>query len=114
MVINEAPLGVISATYQITVQQYTTTALFDIGTSMSVTSQKSFHPLLLKSKTCTVTSASSTNFGLVGQCYLKFKLGIKYFMDKVIVLLHLQRDLILRLNLTTKLDVIGTLTDIST
>ena len=45
MVINEAPLEGISATYHITVQQCTMTALFDIGTNVSVISQKYFDSL---------------------------------------------------------------------
>ena len=55
-------------------------------------------PTLLSWKACTVTWASGTDLGLLGQCYVTFELGNKYFMDKFIVLQDLRRDLILGLN----------------
>ena len=58
---------------------------------MLVISQNFFYPLsqklkMLRLNTCTVTLASGTDLWLIGQCYLTFKLGNKYFMDKLIVL----------------------------
>ena len=65
-------------------------ALFNIGASMSVISQKFFDTLLLKPKLVksnayTVTSANVTDLRLIGQCNLTFKLGKKYFTDEFIV-----------------------------
>ena len=53
---------------------------------------------LLQSNKCTVTSSSCTDVGPIWQCYLTFKLGNKYFTDKVIFLSDLHKDLVLRLN----------------
>ena len=55
-------------------------------------------PKLLKPNACTVTSAIGTDLGPIGQCYLTFNLGNKYFTGKVIVLTELPRNLILGLN----------------
>ena len=68
--------------------------MLDTGANMSVISKKFFNSLpqklkLLKSNTCTVTSASGTDLGPIGQCYLTFKLSKKSFTDKFIVLWHL-------------------------
>ena len=48
---------------------------------------------LLKLNACTITTDRGTDLGLIGQCYLTFRLGNKYFMDKFIILPDLHRDL---------------------
>ena len=74
--------------YTIVVQQCRMVALFDTDDNISVISQKLFKslplkPKMLMSNAYTVISASDTDLGLIGQCYLTFKLGNKYFTDKV-------------------------------
>ena len=49
-------------------------------------------PKLLKSNTCTITSASNTDLGPIGQCYLTIKLGNIYFNEKFIILQDLHRN----------------------
>ena len=102
VIINEASVEGIKSIYHITVQQHTTTAIFDTSANMSVISQKFFdslpqQPKLLASNICTVMSANGTELGLIGHCYLTFQLKM-HFTDKFIVLWNLWRDLILGLN----------------
>ena len=89
LVINETSSKGISVEYAITVQQCTTTTLFDTDANMSVILQKFFNWFwqqlkLLNSNTCTVTSASGTDLGLIEPCYITVKLGNKCFVDKFI------------------------------
>ena len=53
---------------------------------------------LLKPTVSTVTSASGTDLGPIGQHYLTFWLRNKYFMDKCIILWDLCGDLVLGLH----------------
>ena len=79
-----------------------TTALLETGANISVVWEKfnslSQTPKLLKVSTHKVTSASGANLGPVGQCDLTFRLGNKQFMDRLIILQDLHRNIILGLN----------------
>ena len=79
------------------------TALFDTVTNMSVMSQKFFNslpqkPKLLKPNAYTVTTARCTALGPIGKGYPTVRLGNKYFINKLMILQDLHRDLILGLN----------------
>ena len=103
VIINEASSEGISAEYSITMQQYTSTVLFETHVNVSVMSQKFFNtlpqkPKLLKPNACTVTLASGTDLGPIGQCNLTFRLWNKCFTDKFIIFWDLHWDLITGLN----------------
>ena len=96
-VMNETSLEGISATYHITVQQCTTTAMFDM-----VPACQSYHKKFLTLyHNVTKDKYKYSNFSYLHwrrtdrTCYLTFKLGNKNFMDKFIVLQDLWRDLLL-------------------
>ena len=91
VIINEASLDGISREYSIKVQQCTTKVMFDTNANVSVMSQKLCNslpqkPKLLKPDTCTMAPASGTDLEPVGQCYLNFRLGNKYFTDQFVIL----------------------------
>ena len=75
-----------SVEYPFAIQQYRMTVLLETSADMSVMLQffsSPQKPKLLKSDTCTVTSASDTDLGPVGQCFLTFKVRKQIFHRQV-------------------------------
>ena len=81
----------VKAKYKILVQDKLAIALFNSGASISVISKNFYTHLpyavkLLKHDDTPIITASGSNLGPFGQCYLTFKLAKKTFTDKFYIL----------------------------
>ena len=92
----------VKAEYKILVQNNPSTVLFDSEASVPLISEEfykhfSYAVKLLKHDDTIIVTASGSNLGPVGQCYLTFKLGKKTFTDKIYILWNLEWGVILGL-----------------